>query len=460
MPWISLVPQPRAALTAQAQPQKPRDWYKISNVADDEAEILVYDEIGGWFGGGAEDFVRELRDVRASRLNVRINSPGGSVFDGVTMANALRAHPATVTVQVDGIAASIASVIALAGDRLVMMPQSQLMIHDASGLSIGNAADMREMADLLDRQSDNIAEAYADKAGGTVEDWRALMRAETWYSAREAVDAGLADELVTLPVRQPEEEPGAAMRNEWDLSVFRYAGRKQAPQPPLPTAAPAPAPPTPVAPVQPAAGLESDVASILGPDVVAALRAIVTPQPAVDPADTAVPKHSTATADGTWDGPAAEKALPSPVPVAKAKQVYGWYDGDQVEDGAVPRSACKLPHHEVSEDGTPGAANLNGVRNALARLPQSDIPEAERAAVEAHLQAHLNAGGGAEDHVHDEPAAAVEPETEPAPAELDDWARSTAHLTRPSEDDWAALVAHLTAPDPEPLALSSGAATA
>lgn len=208
-------------------------WYAIRNAtADDEAELLLYDEIGGWFGTWADEFIEGLKQITAPRLRVRVNSPGGSVFEGIALANALRAHPANVTVQVDGIAASIASVIAMAGDRVEMGPQSTLMIHDASGLCVGDATEMTKMAEVLDMLSDNIADAYADKAGGTRAQWRDRMRAETWYLANEAVTAGLAD--VVLPSRHardddaPDDDP---MAKQWDLSGFRYAGREDAPAP-------------------------------------------------------------------------------------------------------------------------------------------------------------------------------------------------------------------------------------
>lgn len=237
MPWITNL-APRQPVTAKAQPRtNARAWYEIRNATDaDEAEVLLYDEIGGWFGTWADEFVEELAGITAPRVALRVNSCGGSVFEGIAIANALRAHPANVTVYVDGIAASIASVIALAGDRLVLRPQAQLMIHDASALAIGNAQEMREMADLLDRQSDNLADAYAEKAGGTRDEWRGRMQAETWYTAQEAVDAGLADEVQSFP-KQPAKSASAngddesAATARWDLSVFRYAGRDQAPAP-------------------------------------------------------------------------------------------------------------------------------------------------------------------------------------------------------------------------------------
>lgn len=233
MSWIELVAQSRPPQIPEGvtPPENAADWYRIVNSAEDadETDVYVYDAIGGWMGTTADDFVRDLKDVTSSRINLRLNSPGGSVFEGITIANALRTHPASVTVYVDGLAASIASVIALAGDRLVMMPQSQLMIHDASGACYGNAADMQSMVDLLDKQSDNIADAYADRAGGTAAGWRDLMKAETWYSAKEAVVAGLADEVMAPPKK--EAVPDSRMQSLWDLSMYRYAGRDNAPAP-------------------------------------------------------------------------------------------------------------------------------------------------------------------------------------------------------------------------------------
>jgi len=206
------------ARTDQAAGDAARPWYRITNAADGDAEVMLYDEIGGWYGSTADEFVAELRGITAPRMTVRINSPGGSVFEGIAIANALRNHPAQVTVQVDGIAASIASVIAMAGDRIVMMPSSTLMIHDASGVCMGNAGDMQEMADLLDLLSNNIADVYASRAGGTRDDWRAAMRAESWYLAQDAVDAGLADEVGQTSKGAAEPE----MRREFDLAAFGY----------------------------------------------------------------------------------------------------------------------------------------------------------------------------------------------------------------------------------------------
>lgn len=237
------LPQRLRALLDHARPveAQPGGWYELRNAAgegDTDAELTIYSEIGGWFDSvTAASFAAELGQVTAKNLTLRLSSPGGSVFEGIAIANLLRSHPANVTVVVDGIAASIASVIAIAGDTVIMNPQSQFMIHDALTVAIGNAADMREMAELLDRQSDNIAEAYRARAGGRRDTWRNRMRQETWYSADEAVAAGLADKVAQYPraAAEPDEDaPDLAAKTDarvWDLSVFRYAGREQAPAP-------------------------------------------------------------------------------------------------------------------------------------------------------------------------------------------------------------------------------------
>lgn len=226
--------RPQAAMQ-QAQP----DWYRISNAADsdDATDVYIYDSIGGWWGTSAVDFVQKLLAIDTKQINVHINSPGGDVFEGIAIFQALRNHPARIVTYVDSLAASAASFIAMAGDRRVVAPYGSVMIHDAWGLAIGNAADMAKMAEELDQVSNNIASIYAGRAGGDVAEWREAMLAETWYSAQEALDAGLVHEV------QEDAEKGAddtAASNRWDLSIFNFAGRDKAPAPRIPSrAAPA-----------------------------------------------------------------------------------------------------------------------------------------------------------------------------------------------------------------------------
>jgi ATP-dependent protease ClpP protease subunit len=197
-----------AALQALARGDRP-NTYGLSekwtiSAAGNQATVHIYDEIGG-FGVSASELVPELAALNVEEVEVRLNSPGGDFFDGVAIANALAEHPARVTVHVDGLAASAASVIAMAGDEIVMHPGSRMMIHDALTLTVGNSGDHAQAAQLLDSVSADIAELYASRSGKlTAPEWRESMRAESWYGASEAVQAGLATSAVS---RETSPEP-------------------------------------------------------------------------------------------------------------------------------------------------------------------------------------------------------------------------------------------------------------
>lgn len=206
-------------------------WFRIENAASNQvADVYVYGVIG--WDVTAQEFIRELQSVTAPQMNVHIATEGGDVFDGIAILNALRSHPAEVTTVVDSQAFSAGSFIMQGGAHRVMMPNSTVMIHDAMSACMGNAADMAELVDRLNQASDNIASIYAERAGGTVEDWRNVMREERWYSAQEAVDAGLADEVMPLTANR-ESRPIVARGNHsqptpepeptFDPEVFRRA---------------------------------------------------------------------------------------------------------------------------------------------------------------------------------------------------------------------------------------------
>lgn len=222
----------RQRLKMLARTDRPRNEAPSIEVDGAVASLRIYDAIDSWgemFGVSAREFVRALDELpdTVSEIRLSINSPGGDVFDAIAILNSLRNHPARVVATVDGIAASAASFIAVGADELVMGRNSELMIHDSWGLVVGNSADMREMADMLDRHSNNIAQIYADKTGDPVEFWRDAMRGESWYSADEAVAAGLADRAVSG-------DRADRASNAFDLSAFNHQGREQAPAPPMP----------------------------------------------------------------------------------------------------------------------------------------------------------------------------------------------------------------------------------
>lgn len=176
-----------------------RNWYTIRAMATG-AEVVIYDEIGA-YGVSAKGFLAELGALPdGTPLALRLNSPGGSVFDAVAIYNAIKRHSGTVTVWIDGIAASAASYIAMAGDEIVMPENAFLMIHDPAGVVMGTATDMRAMAEALDKIKGSLLQGYAAKSGRSQEEIAPLMAAETWLDAKDALDLGFADRIAE-PVR-------------------------------------------------------------------------------------------------------------------------------------------------------------------------------------------------------------------------------------------------------------------
>jgi len=177
-------------------------WYRIE-AKNNKATILIYEQIGeDWFGEGvsAKKFVGELNALDVDFIDLHINSPGGSVFDGTSIYNALKRHKAKVDVTIDGIAASIASVIAMAGDSVEMPHNALMMMHDPSALVRGTAADMLKMVAALDRIKTGMVAAYMDRSSLAENEISAMMTDETWMTAAEAVERGFADKT-TGPVK-------------------------------------------------------------------------------------------------------------------------------------------------------------------------------------------------------------------------------------------------------------------
>lgn len=219
--------------------------FSIKALADNATEIFIYGDIGDSWDDestAAATFVKELAALETGAITLRINSPGGSVTDGIAIYNALKRHPATVTTEIDGIAASIASLIAMAGDTVNMASNALYMIHAPWGFSIGNASEMRGMADTMDKFASAMAEAYADGTGKEASEFMALMAdgKDHWFTAAEAEAAGYVNQVTeALPI-------AASIEKTFDLTRFP----KFAKQPPTAvTAAPEneePAMPDPV----------------------------------------------------------------------------------------------------------------------------------------------------------------------------------------------------------------------
>ena len=184
------------AMATSATKTNNQSWYSIKAKANDTAEISIYDEIGFW-GVSAASFAQDLKDCGNSlkQINLHIHSPGGDVFDGIAIYNLLKNHPANVTVYIDGLAASMASVIAMAGNEVIMPENAMMMIHKPWGIQGGDAEDMRKYADLLDKVENTLIPAYASKTGKTPEELAEMLSAETWLNGKECVDQGFADKL-------------------------------------------------------------------------------------------------------------------------------------------------------------------------------------------------------------------------------------------------------------------------
>lgn len=196
-----------------------RDWYEVKAADDDgNAEIRIYDVIG-WPFVEADQFLNELDSLQADNIKIRINSPGGSVFEGMAIYNAIADHKANIVTQVDSLAASMASIIALAGDERHIYRNAQYMIHNPWGIMLGDHRDFRHEADLLESIRDQLAEIYVQATGKKMEDIQQWMDDETWFTGAKAVEAGFMTEATTA---------GAA-NARFDLSMFGNAPESNAP---------------------------------------------------------------------------------------------------------------------------------------------------------------------------------------------------------------------------------------
>ncbi|MDP8051047.1 Clp protease ClpP [Pasteurella atlantica] len=172
-----------------------QNWFSIKAKSKGTAEISIYDEIGMW-GVSAKQFSKELMDYGdLKHINLHIHSPGGDAFDGIAIYNLLKNHSAQKTVYIDGLAASMASVIAMAGDKIVMPENAMMMIHKPWGVQGGDAEDMRKYAELLDKVEGSLTSAYINKTGIDENELAEMLSNETWLNGKECLELGFADEL-------------------------------------------------------------------------------------------------------------------------------------------------------------------------------------------------------------------------------------------------------------------------
>lgn len=202
-----------------------KGYARITNADSKAAEVHLFGMIGAWDITSA-DFVKQLKDIGRKDINLHINSPGGSVIDGMGIYDALKNHKGAVRTYVVN-AVSAASFVAMAGEEVVIAPQGEMMVHDAMSFpdSALNPEECRKLLDLLERMSDKISGIYAERNGSEAKNWRKAMKRETWYNAQEAVAAGLADRIGRS--NDPIDDP----TDRWEYTIYNYAGRQQAPEP-------------------------------------------------------------------------------------------------------------------------------------------------------------------------------------------------------------------------------------
>ncbi|PKR79407.1 peptidase S14 [Halalkalibacillus sediminis] len=206
--------------------------FAARNEESKEYDLFIYGPIGGFFfGTNAESVRRKLAETEAKKINVHINSPGGSAFDGVAISNLLKKHKAEVIIHVDGWAASAASVIAMAGDKIIMPENTMMMIHRASTIDFGNAAVFEKTASDLRKIDQSLAASYKKRFVGTQEELDQLLDDETFLTAEEAVAFGLADivgeeiEIQDLEDPEDDQEDEEEYENFKDRLVAKYAAQ-------------------------------------------------------------------------------------------------------------------------------------------------------------------------------------------------------------------------------------------
>ena len=206
--------------------------FEVTASSDGGTRIDLFDVIDDYYGVSASAFVSALNGIKSGDIALHINSPGGDVFAARAMVAAIAAHPSTITAHIDGLAASAASYVAVACDKVVMQKGSMFMVHRASTITWGNSADMLETAGLLDKIDATIASDYSRKTGKPEAEMMALMSNETWLNADESLAMGFADSVIENEKGKPQ--------NHWALSA--YANAPKAEREPAPNPEPAPEP--------------------------------------------------------------------------------------------------------------------------------------------------------------------------------------------------------------------------
>ena len=210
------MPNHRKLLQLAIENSKATKAFEVrAEAGTDEATIFLYDVIDPYWGVGAEAFAKALAGITASTIHLRVNSPGGDVFEARAMVAAIGAHSARVVAHIDGLAASAATYVAMAADEVQIADGAFMMVHQAWTFSMGNASDLRAQADLLDKVDASIVADYARKTGKDADQIAQWMADETWFTSAEAVENGFADTVIQ------NDKGSSTTQNRWTLSAYQ-----------------------------------------------------------------------------------------------------------------------------------------------------------------------------------------------------------------------------------------------
>ncbi len=193
------------------EPLDKLDWYKIEALSGDDTEILIYGIIG-WPFNDISDLVRSLAEIKTSTITVRINSKGGDAFDAIALFNVFQAHKSKIITRIEALAASAGSIIALAGKEVQAYKNSMMMIHNTIVLAGGNQYELRDIADVLEKFDENMADIYAGNSNVGKKEIREMMKAITYMNAKEMKEKGFIDTILD----------GKTAKAQFDLSMFAH----------------------------------------------------------------------------------------------------------------------------------------------------------------------------------------------------------------------------------------------
>jgi len=366
--------------------QPTQKFYAMEKSDDGTATIHLYDEIGGW-GQGSKEFLTDLAQLKGQHIHLRINSPGGSVIEGTAIYNALRRHEGGLTVHIDALCASMASVIAMAGVPTYMADNALLMIHNPWTISAGDADQLRKEADLLDKMKAALVNAYKRKSGMEEEEIEEMMDKETWMNALEAVALGFVDGIEEGVAAAATATP-AQLRARFDkfasgMDKKASVETPAAPAAELETPAPIEPPAAPVeTPAEPAAPSDSTEAPAADP-VVEEPAAPAEPQAKVNAADAILAKYNEVLARAE----AAEvhaKAVEARLEIVKGELAAKAEDLDRLERSLGLAAARTVPN--IEQAATP--ADIYTQWKNASGAEKTRIFRTHRKDLEAHAKMH------------------------------------------------------------------------